>query len=654
MKFNEIPHDYILKFTEALYIDLICVFYIDNHTQKYKTIKCDKALENTLAGEGDLIKLFYHLFTERDNKTTSEHTGYKVFVNVDIFNKENYNGYIDLMIDGSKQRHNVYLLKISDHEAVLMLRADEYTDHVNQTELEKIDVIQDDYLFSMIVNLEEDSCINANTTELSSTRQDYLNVKYSDWRLMISQMFKEIDREYFLRMSSPEYIINTLEDQHNFDLELQMKNLKGEFIWSKLTFTRMKNFSRSNPRFVYTVKDYQKEMDRFLKQENIVKAVEEQNKELQALDKQRIEYFSNMSHEIRTPINAILGMNEVIIRETTEDNIRGYAKDVKSSSRFLLSIVNDILDYSKIKAGKMEIVPVEYNLGDLINEINMLAKSYIGDKNINYEVKTDKALPKRLYGDEVRIKQVIMNLITNAIKYTPEGKVLFEIMPSETDEGQFALSIKIKDTGIGIKKSDLEKLFSDFGRLDLEKNYKIEGTGLGMGIVTTLLEQMDSKLQVESVYGKGSVFSFVLPQKIVDTNSNQDIDDSSIDVSGKKVLIVDDNSINLKVASIMLKQFNLKIKLAGSGKKCLKAIENEHFDMILLDHTMPEMDGVETLHKIREKGMDYAVIPVIALTANSYSDARKEYLQLGFTDYLEKPMIRAQVDRIIKTYLAKR
>lgn len=466
---------------------------------------------------------------------------------------------------------------------------------------------------------------------------------------MIMNMFTENDRNVFLRMSSPEYIINTLEEQHSFDLELQMMNLEGNYIWCKLTFTRMKNFSRSNPRFVYTVRDYQKEMNRFFMQESIVKAVEAQNKELQELEKERTKFFSNMSHEIRTPLNAILGMNEVILREAKEESIRCYAKDVKNSGRFLLSIVNDILDYSKIKAGKMQIVPGEYNLLDMIKEINKLVKAYIGEKQLVYEVKVSEELPKRLYGDEVRITQIIVNLLTNAIKYTPEGKVLFEVMPAKTEEGHFALAVKVQDTGIGIKKEDLEQLFMEYGRLDLEKNYKIEGTGLGMGIVTSLLAQMESGLQVESVYGEGSTFSFLLPQKVVEIDEEEDVVDTCFDVSDKRILVVDDNVLNLNVAMNMLRTFNMKVDKADSGRKCLEAIENTEYDLILLDHLMPEMDGVETLRRIREKTQ----IPVIAMTANAETNARSEYVELGFTDYIEKPMVPEQINMILRTYLAK-
>lgn len=649
MEFQEKDKNIILQMAEALYKDLSGVIYVDNRTHSYTLIKGDSYWTRALGNKGELSKLFYQLFTKRDNDNTTENTKYKDFVDVTFFKKEKYSGNIEVVSEEKKKRYGVYLLKLSDSEAAILLRLKDGVDEVNQIELDKIDAIQENYLFSMIVNLAEDSCINPNTTEVSATRQDYLDFKYSDWRLMIMNMFMETDREVFLRMSSPEYIINTLEEQHSFDLELQMMNMEGNYIWCKLTFARMKNFSRSNPRFVYMVKDYQKEMNRFLNQESIVKAVEAQNKELQELEKERTKFFSNMSHEIRTPLNAILGMNEVILREATEDSIRCYAKDVKNSGRFLLSIVNDILDYSKIKAGKMQIVPAEYNLADMVKEINRLVKSYIGEKQLVYEVKISEELPKRLYGDEVRITQIIVNLLTNAIKYTPEGKVLFEIMPEKTEEGRFALAVKVQDTGIGIKKEELERLFTDYERLDVEKNRRIEGTGLGMGIVTSLLAQMESRLQVESVYGEGSTFSFVLPQKVVDIDKEDDVVETVIDVSDKRVLIVDDNRINLNVAANMLRTFNMKVDKADSGKKCLEAMEHTEYDMILLDHLMPEMDGVETLRRIREK----ADMPVIAMTANASSNARSEYVGMGFTDYIEKPMIPEQINMIMRTYLAK-
>jgi len=649
MEFEELENSIVLRAAKALYNDTSCIIHIDNINKGYTLIKGDSYWESTLGKEGELSELFYQLFTKRDDNNTSENTYYNRFVDTEFFTKAKYNGSIEVVSQQKKTRYGVYLLKISDYEAMLMLYSEDDMIEVNRIELDKIDAIQENYLFSMIVDLSDDSCINPNTTEVSATRQDYMDIKYSDWRLMISNMFMETDRDVFLRASSPEYIINTLEEQHKFDLELQMMNMQGKYIWSKLSFARMKNFSRSNPRFVYTVIDYEEEMRRFLNQKSIVEAVKAQNQKLQESEKERTKFFSNMSHEIRTPINAILGMNEVMLRESKEENIRRYAKDVKSSGRFLLSIVNDILDYSKIKAGKMEIVPVEYNIADMLKEINMLVESYIGEKELEYEVKVSDKLPKRLYGDEIRIMQIIMNLLTNAIKYTPEGKVTFEIMPAQTQKGQFALDVRIRDTGIGIKKEELDKLFSEYGRLDVEKNRRIEGTGLGMGIVTSLLDQMNGELNVESVYGEGSVFSFILPQKIVDVIHEDDVVDISFDVSDKRVLIVDDNRINLRVASIMFETYNMKVDTADSGKKCLEAIENTDYDLIFLDHLMPELDGVDTLQKIRQKSS----IPVIAMTANAHSNARNEYISMGFTDYIEKPLIPERVNMVLRTYLAK-
>lgn len=649
MELKEMDKRIVNQMAEAIYGDLSCVIFVDNRTQCYTLMKGDAFWKKSLGKEGELSQLFYQLFTKRDNEHTAETTSYRDFVDVDFFKKEKYCGNIAVVSEEKRMRYGVYLLKLSEDEAALLLRLEDGVDETNRIELDKIDAIQENYLFSMIVNLDEDSCINPNTTELSATRQDYLDFKYSDWRLMIMNMFMETDRELFLRMSSPEYIINTLEEQHSFDLELQMMNMEGNYIWCKLSFTRMKDFSRTNPRFVYTVRDYQKEMNRFLNQESIVKAVEAQNRELQELERQQTKFFSNMSHEIRTPLNAIMGMNEVILREAKEESIRHYAKDVKNSGRFLLSLVNDILDYSKIRAGKMQIVPVEYNLMDMIKEINTLAKSYIGEKPLEYQVRVSDELPQRLYGDEVRITQIIVNLLTNAIKYTPEGRVLFEVMPGETKEGRFALAVKVQDTGIGIKKEELELLFTEYERLDVEKNRKIEGTGLGMGIVTSLLTQMESRLLVESVYGEGSTFSFLLPQKVVELACSEDGVDTCFDVSDKHVLVVDDNIINLNVAMNMLKTFHMKVDMAGSGLKCLDAIEHTDYDLIFLDHMMPGMDGVETLHRIREK----TSIPVIAMTANVSGDARSEYVGMGFTDYIEKPMVPEKINLILRTYLAK-
>ena len=505
----------------------------------------------------------------------------------------------------------------------------------------------------MIVDLSDDSCINPNTTEVMSDRQDFMDIKYSDWRLMISNMFKEQDRILFLRASSPENIINTLETRSRFNIDLQMMNVQGDYIWSRLCFARMKNFSRENPRFLYTVYDISEDMNQLLRQEGITKAVEEQNEILQHLDQKKTQFFANMSHEFRAPINAIMGMSEVILCNSKEGNIREYAGDIKNASKMLLHLVNDVLDLSKIQAGKMEIVPVEYETEDLVRNVGNVIRLMVQDKSLAYEVNIAKDVPKRLFGDEIRITQVLTNLLTNAVKYTDQGKVTLTLNAVKDLKGMDAIEYIVEDTGCGIKPEDMDKLFDSYERVNLERNRRVEGTGLGMGIVTGLLEAMNSKLNVESQYGKGSHFSFVLAQNYVNTSPvPQNISSNKeLELGDKLILVVDDVPLNLKVVEVLLKPFGANVELVNNGKDALEMMKQKKYDLILLDHMMPGMDGVETLKQAREISDYYKDAAIIAMTGNASVTARDEYLCMGFADYLEKPILPDKMKEILRAYI---
>ena len=639
----------------AIFREVDCMLLVNNGTQTYRCLKITPFWEEIIGKSNTLSDLYYSLFVKKSGVQVEKRDNkYKTFIDESFFQREKYLGELSILNkEGEKEEYGIVLMKLSGEEAVIFLFSISSKIHSEKIEYEKMDTLQEQYLFSMIGDLHNDTCINPNTTEVNAARQDYINLKYSDWRMKISNMFLEADREIFLRKTSPEYVINTLEEQVSFQFELLMLNMDGKYIWVRFTFTRMKNFSRENARFVFTVTDINEDMLRLLNQKSIIKAVEEQNKKLQDADKEKTKYFSSMSHEIRTPINAILGMNEVILRETKEENIKSYANDIKNASR---------MDYSKIEAGKMEIVPVEYQVSDMIKNIYKLILGRANEKSLEVVVKVGQDMPEKLYGDEIRITQIILNLLVNAIKYTDRGTVTFSIMPTASDKGQFALAVCVEDTGIGIKKEDLEKLCEEYTRFDSQKNRNVEGTGLGMNIVVGLLTQMGSNLEVESTYGEGSKFSFVLPQKIVSSDKTTEIskeelnqqmlkEKENLDYPGKKVLIVDDNIVNLKVASALLKPYQVKVDLADSGKACLDKLNTEEYDLILLDHMMPGMDGIETLNRIREKGDKYSRLAVIALTANSAPGLKDNYVSLGFTDYLEKPVMAERLDCIIRTYL---
>ena len=376
-------------------------------------------------------------------------------------------------------------------------------------------------------------------------------------------------------------------------------------------------------------------------------------------------FLARMSHEIRTPINAVLGMNEMILRETESSNIREYATNINSAGKVLLSIINDILDLSKIESSKMEIMEADYNMANLLLDVENMISLRAEEKNLNFRIVTDANLPKMLRGDEKRIKQCITNLLTNSVKYTKEGSVTLQVEYVSNKDDTINLWVSVSDTGIGIKEDELYMLFDPFTRLDLRKNKNIEGTGLGLSITKRLLEMMGGNLTVESVYGKGSTFSFVVPQKVAGTALLGDYKLTAEDAAKSaaaqvkpfvaphaRILAVDDTRVNITVVKGLLKRLKVQFDSALSGQECLDKVKTNHYDIILLDHMMPEMDGIETLHIMQQMEEYQQNKPiVIALTANAIVGAREEYLQEGFEDYLSKPIDSVQLDEMILRYL---
>ena len=368
----------------------------------------------------------------------------------------------------------------------------------------------------------------------------------------------------------------------------------------------------------------------------------------------KTDFLSNMSHEIRTPLNAIVGFSNLLLEDkTVPDSAKEEVKDIVMSADNLLEIVNGILDISKIEANKLEIVNTEYVFSKMCNELVALSIGRLGDKPIEFKTSFDPSIPKVLYGDVSRIKQICVNILTNAIKYTKEGWIEFKIS-GVIKNNVCRLIISVEDTGIGIKKENIDKLFNKFERLDLEDNVTIEGTGLGLAITKKLVELMNGKIVVQSVFGKGSKFTVSIDQRIV-KNPTIKLEDSpepveEIKTHNKKVLIVDDNKINLKVAERLLESYGIDTESVESGAAALEKIQNcEKYDMILLDDMMPKMSGVETLKKLKE--IPGFKIITIALTANALTGMREKYLQDGFDDYLAKPINKNELNRIINKYL---
>ena len=630
-----------------------CLILVNNRTKQYECLESDEVFKTIIDESGSIDGLYNTLFLNNKNNGMEDKAGYKQFENLSVFQRDQYRANLSFVVNDKERMYELMQSRISDDEMAIFITEQSYLFDHSTIEKEKAYTIQEAYLFSMIVDLSDDSCINPNTTEVMSDRQDFMDIKYSDWRLMISNMFKEQDRILFLRASSPENIINTLETRSRFNIDLQMMNVQGDYIWSRLCFARMKNFSRENPRFLYTVYDISEDMNQLLRQEGITKAVEEQNEILQHLDQKKTQFFANMSHEFRAPINAIMGMSEVILCNSKEGNIREYAGDIKNASKMLLHLVNDILDLSKIQAGKMEIVPVEYETEDLVRNVGNVIRLMVQDKSLAYEVNIAKDVPKRLFGDEIRIAQVLTNLLTNAVKYTDQGKVTLTLNAVKDLKGMEAIEYIVEDTGCGIKPEDMDKLFASYERVNLERNRRVEGTGLGMGIVTGLLEAMNSKLNVESQYGKGSRFSFVLAQNYVNTSPvPQNISSNKeLELGDKLILVVDDVPLNLKVVEVLLKPFGANVELVNNGKDALEMMKQKKYDLILLDHMMPGMDGVETLKQAREISDYYKDAAIIAMTGNASVTARDEYLCMGFTDYLEKPILQDKMKEILRAYI---
>lgn len=387
--------------------------------------------------------------------------------------------------------------------------------------------------------------------------------------------------------------------------------------------------------------------------------------EADAANKSKSMFLAKMSHEIRTPINAIIGMNEMILREEERPDIIEYGMDVKRSAYSLLSTINDILDLSKIESGKMELVYAEYDLStllyDIVNMISMKAK----DKGLEIKIALDEQLPTRLYGDDIRLRQVLINLLNNAVKYTEKGSVTLAISGYNKDM-EVNLLFEVKDTGIGIKKEDLSRLFAAFERIDEKRNRNIEGTGLGISITSQLLSLMGSRLQVESEYGKGSRFFFNLKQQVIDKEPIGDIEErikqqavqysyeTSFIAPEAKILVVDDNQVNRKVFLNLLKEQKMEISEAAGGLACLDMVARQKYDMIFLDHMMPDLDGIETIKRMKTLDNNLCKnTPVVALTANALSGAKEVYLGVGFSDYLSKPFQPEKLEEMLLAYLPK-
>lgn len=372
-------------------------------------------------------------------------------------------------------------------------------------------------------------------------------------------------------------------------------------------------------------------------------------------------FLAQMSHEIRTPLNTVLGMNEMILRESDSETVSKYASYIKNAGQTLLGIINDILDLSKLEVGKTNIVAEDYNLKFVINDIINLVSLKIREKGLKFRLDMAKDIPMYLHGDVLRIKQVIINIMNNAVKYTDKGQITLGVGWEKADKESIMLIFEIRDTGRGIKKKDIERIFSPFERAEEQRNHTIEGNGLGLAITRKLVRLMGGEISVRSEFGKGSVFEVQILQRIVHEKNGENVlklqsrekhEDTHISAPDAKILVVDDVETNRIVVKELLRVTDINVEVASSGEMCLELMKNNRYDLVLLDHMMPGMDGIETLKLIRK--MENSLnkdTPVIAMTANAVLGAKSMYLSEGFDDYISKPIGYIELENLIKRYV---
>lgn len=445
--------------------------------------------------------------------------------------------------------------------------------------------------------------------------------------------------------------------------------------------TSKKVFNFFGKKIVCTIREYQKDKRKLgyvismrddTEQQNFIEKLNSMNEELShtvsALDyasKTKSQFLANMSHEIRTPINAILGMNEIAMRECDDISQMSHLQDIESAGNNLLAIINDILDFSKIEAGKIEFFNEEYDVATLIKDVTDLIEKKASDKGLKLNVDIDEALPSKLFGDKNRILQVLVNVLNNAVKYTSKGSVSLNLTSNQTDFDRIDLIATISDTGIGIKKENLNELFQSFTRIEENRNRAIEGTGLGLAITDKLVKGMGGNIHVSSVYGEGSTFTITIPQlikskeaignyklRVADTKKSKK-NECTVNAEGVQVLVVDDNNMNLKVTKGLLKPTKAEVTLASSGRECLELIAKQHFDIIFLDHMMPEMDGLETLAQAKQTEHMCKDSKFIALTANAITGVREQFMEAGFDEYLSKPVKPQDLYHTIEEFMPK-
>lgn len=640
-----------------------CIIYVNYEKQSFEKLQGKGFWDQVIPSVGTFEDLKSIFFYQDKNGSTISEREYDPFITPELMKEEDTHGNIIRIIEGIEHKYDYFSIHLDTHCTAIVIK--EYPRTIVKDSIEhlKMDTIQETYLFSMLVNLSTDECMNSNTTELSSDNQVYQKFRYSEWRNTIVNLFHEADHATFMKISDPEYIIQKLTEKQRFIYEIEMKNLQGVFIWVKLIFHRIVGFSRENPVFAYTVVDIDQDMKRLLAQNNILKASIEQNEKLKVANQEKNTFISTVSHELRTPLNAIIGMSEVILREDLNNTIKKNLHIIHSASKGLLTIINDLLDLSKIEAGKIEIVKENYHILSIVNDVCAMIKSRNEEKKLDLHFNISETLPSVLHGDFIRIKQVMVNLANNAIKYTDEGSVTISLAAVSLNDGYVKLIYSVEDTGQGIRKEDLPKLFIKYNQLNVQANHHKEGTGLGLSIAKSMIELMGGAIGVESEYGVGSKFYFELPQEVINEKPAGRLEDYSYEeqmnnqqylfrAPNVRILIVDDNEINLIVAENLLSILELQIDTADNYSKVMSYINKNKYDLIFMDNYMPEVDGIELTGKIRalENNLNQNV-PIIALTADAMTGTREKIIAAGMNDCVHKPIEMDKICNVIRNHL---
>lgn len=502
-----------------------------------------------------------------------------------------------------------------------------------------------------------DTMTLANELALDELSEGLLVVDHEECILYINEKAREIFN--FNKKRNSQEVLERLDQciisKDNIDFNKRIYAVKSQMLEkNKVYYGKMYILTDISDSFFYT--------KQVSEQAKIMKELKEQ---AESANEAKSAFVSNMSHEIRTPMNAIVGLTEVLLRKNWSDEDKTFLLNIKSSGNALLKMINDLLDFSKIEAGKFEIIEDDYDFSQMLRDVQVIGNTRIGDKKINLVMDIDKEVPRQLHGDALRIRQVIINLMNNAIKFTEEGYVTVHVKKKSVQDKLVQLYISVEDTGQGIRLEDQKKLFDAFTQVDIKKNKGKEGTGLGLAISKQLVELMGGELQVKSEYGKGSEFFFTFWQIIVDetlmgdfskvsdkSEEKKEQDIFSFTAPEAKILIVEDNLINQEVAMALLEPFEIQIEIANNGQEALDMVQKNKYDLVLMDHFMPVMDGVEATIKIRElEGEYYQKLPILALTADAVEGVKEEFIRAGMNDFVSKPINLVLICKKIREWL---